>query len=62
MIRLEIFISINKKFLWKKNFATDNIKKNDCKVNTDENDYNFLNNKLVEIKTTIALLEKIIFK
>ena len=46
----------------KKDFASDNIKKNDCKVNTDENDYNFLNNKLVEIKTTIALLEKMIFK
>ena len=46
----------------KKNFATDNIKKNDFSVDTDENDYDFLNNKLAEIKTTIALLEKIIFK
>ena len=46
----------------KKNFATDNIKKNDFRVDTDENDYDFLNNKLAEIKTTIALLEKIIFK
>ena len=45
-----------------KNFATDNIKKNDFSVDTDENDYNFLNNKLEEIKTTIALLEKITFK
>jgi len=46
----------------KKNFATDNINKNDFSVDTDENDYTFLNNKLAEIKTTIALLEKIIFK
>ena len=46
----------------KKNFATDNIKKNDFSVDTDQNDYAFLNNKLAEIKTTIALLEKIIFK
>ena len=46
----------------KKNFATDNIKKNDLSVDTDENDYTFLNNKLVEIKTTIALLEKTISK
>ena len=46
----------------KKNFATDNIKKNDFSVETDENDYTFLNNKLEEIKTNIALLEKIIFK
>ena len=46
----------------KKNFASDNIKNNDFSVDTDENDYTFLNNKLAEIKTTIALLEKIIFK
>ena len=46
----------------KKNFASDNIKKNDLNVNTDENDYTFLNNKLADIKTTIALLEKIISK
>ena len=46
----------------KKNFATDNIKKNDLSVDSDENDYSFLNNKLEEIKTTIALLEKTILK
>ena len=46
----------------KKNFATDNIKENDFSVETDENDYTFLNNKLAEIKSTIALLEKMIFK
>ena len=46
----------------KKNFATDNIKKNDFSVDTDENDYTFLNKKLAEIKTTISLLEKVIFK
>ena len=46
----------------KKNFATDNFKKNDFSVDTDEDDYTFLNNKLEEIKITIALLEKIISK
>jgi hypothetical protein len=46
----------------KKNFDSDDIKNNDFSVDTDENDYTFLNNKLAEIKTTIALLEKIIFK
>ena len=46
----------------KKNFATDNIKKNDLSVDTDDDDYTFLNNKLEEIKTTISLLEKTIFK
>ena len=61
MIRLDIFLYKQKIFM-KKNFASDNIKKNDFNVNTDENDYTFLNNKLAEIKTTIALLEKIIFK
>ena len=45
-----------------KDFASDNIKNNDFNVDTDEKDYTFLNNKLAEIKTTIALLEKIIFK
>ena len=46
----------------KKNYAKDNIKKNDFSVDTNDDDYTFLNNKLEEIKTTIALLEKIIFK
>ena len=46
----------------KKNFASEYIKKNDFNVNTDEKDYTFLNNKLAEIKTTIALLQKRIFK
>ena len=46
----------------KKDFASNNIKNNDFNVDTDEKDYKFLNNKLEEIKTTIALLEKIIFK
>ena len=46
----------------KKDFASDNIKNNDFNVDTDEKDYTFLNKKLAEIKTTIALLEKIIFK
>ena len=46
----------------KKNYAKDNIKKNDFSVDTNENDYTFLNNKLEEIKTTIALLEKTILK
>ena len=46
----------------KKIFDSDNIKNNDFSVDTDKNDYTFLNNKLAEIKNTIALLEKIIFK
>ena len=57
MIRLDMFISINKKF-YEKNFDSDNIQNNDFSVDTDENDYTFLNKKLAEIKTTIALLEK----
>ena len=46
----------------KKNFTSDNIKNNDSRVNNDENDYTLLCIKLKEIKTNIALLEKIIFK
>ena len=46
----------------KKNFTSDDIKNNDSSLNNDENDYNLLSIKLEEIKTNIALLEKMIFK
>ena len=44
------------------NFTSNNIKNNVSCPNTDESDYTYLNIKLEEIKTTIALLEKTIFK
>ena len=44
------------------NFTSNNIKNNDFVLNTDESDYKYLNIRLEEIKTTIALLEKTIFK
>ena len=44
------------------NFTSNEIKNNDYSVNTDESDYTYLNIRLEEIKTTIALLEKTILK
>ena len=44
------------------NFTSNNIKNNEFVLNTDESDYKYLNIRLEEIKTTIALLEKTIFK
>jgi len=44
------------------NFTSNNIKNNEFVPNTDESDYKYLNMRLEEIKTTIALLEKTIFK
>ncbi len=44
------------------NFTSNNIKTNEFVLNTDESDYKYLNIRLEEIKTTIALLEKTIFK
>ena len=44
------------------NFTSNEIKNNDHSVNTDESDYTYLNIRLEEIKTTIALLEKTILK
>ena len=44
------------------NLNSNNIKKDDCNVNTEDSDYKDLILKLKEIKLTIALLEKTIFK
>ena len=43
-------------------FTSNNIKKNDNSMNTDESDYTCLNIRLEEIKTTISLLEKTLFR
>ena len=44
------------------NFTSNNIQNNDFSPDTDDCDYKYLNIRLEKIKTTIALLEKIIFK
>ena len=44
------------------NLNSNNIEKNDFNVNTEDSDYKDLIVKLKEIKSTIALLEKTIFK
>ena len=44
------------------NFTSKNIENNELNLNSDESDYKYLNIRLEEIKTTIALLEKTIFK
>ena len=44
------------------NLNSNNIEKDDFNVNTENSDYEDLIVKLKEIKSTIALLEKIIFK
>ena len=44
------------------NSNSNNLEKDDFNVNTEEDDYKNLIVKLKEIKSTISLLEKIIFK
>lgn len=44
------------------NLNSKNVEKDNCGVNTEDGDYKDLIVKLKEIKSTIALLEKIIFK
>ena len=44
------------------NLNSNNIKKDDFNMNTENSDYKVLIVKLNEIKSTIALLEKTIFK
>ena len=44
------------------NLNSNNTEKDDFNVKTEESDYKDLIVKLKEIKSTIALLEKIIFK
>ena len=43
-------------------FNSNNFEKDDCNMNTEDCDYKDLIEKLKEIKSTIALLEKTIFK
>ena len=44
------------------NLTSNDIKNIEFSMNADESDYTYLNIRLEEIKTTIALLEKIVFK
>ena len=44
------------------NLNSNNFEKDDCNVNTEDSYYEDLITKLKEIKSTIALLEKAIFK
>ena len=44
------------------NLNSNNIEKDEFNENTEDNDYKDLITKLIEIKSTIALLEKTIFK
>ena len=44
------------------NLISNNIENDDLDFNAKENDYKNLINRLIEIKITINLLEKIIFK
>ena len=44
------------------NLNSNNVEKNESNLKTEDSDYKDLITKLKEIKTTIALLEKIIFK
>ena len=44
------------------NLKSNNTEKEDCNVNNEDNDYKDLIIKLKEIKSTIASLEKTIFK
>ena len=44
------------------NLNSKNIEKDELNENTEKSDYEYLITKLKEIKSTIALLEKTIFK
>ena len=44
------------------NLISKNIENDDLNLNEEESDYKNLMTRLKEIKTTIALLEKLIFK
>ena len=45
-----------------KKFNTNNIKNDEFNLNTEESDYENLITRLKEIRVTIALLEKKVFK
>ena len=44
------------------NFNSDNLEKDESNLNNEECDYKDLNTRLKKIKSTIALLEKALFK
>ena len=44
------------------NLNSNNTEKDDSNLNTKDSDYRDLNTRLEEIKSTISLLEKTIFK
>ena len=44
------------------NFNSNNIKNDEFNLNTEDSDYKYLITRLNEIKSTIDLLEKTIFK
>jgi len=44
------------------NLNSNYVERDDCNLNTEDSDYKDLITKLKEIKLTIALLEKTIFK
>ena len=44
------------------NLNSNNFENEDCHVKTEDSDFHDLINRLKEIKSTIALLEKTIFK
>ena len=44
------------------NLNSNNVENDEFPLKSEENDYKYLINRLKEIKSTIALLEKTIFK
>ena len=44
------------------NLRSNGIENDECNLNIEDNDYKDLINRLKEIKSTISLLEKTIFK
>ena len=55
-------MTLNTKSIMSGNFTSNNIENDENNPNSEESDYNNLITRLKEIKKTIALLEKIIFK
>ena len=58
---MEQLLKIRKNFM-SGNLNSNNIEKDDFNVKTEDSNYKDLIEKLKEIKSTIALLEKTIFK
>ena len=44
------------------NLTSENIENDDFNLNTEDSDYKYLITRLIEIKSTIALLQKTILK